>query len=258
MSQLIDYLEIDLGYSLFDRSTRPLALTDAGQRLYRQARLFLLEAHAFARSAQQIPQQLATQLTLCYDPLTPRVFLLDLATRLEHHQVRLDMLMCEREDAEIWLDSGKADIGLFQALNRSVNDHLHWRAVGSIQLSAYARTDYFHSTPVSMLQLASRTQLIPYRHLSPLLAQRVQIADDVVRVNEMMMLEQRLCAGEGWAFLPDHLQAQRWENVARLETELGVRGLSHPLVALWKPGQLAQPLLKTIFATMTEAWRQVE
>lgn len=83
------------------------------------------------------------------------------------------MLMCEREVAEAWLDSGEADIGVFQALNRSVNEHLHWRAVGSIHLSAYARADYFHATPVSLLQLASRTQLIPYRHLSPLLAQRV-------------------------------------------------------------------------------------
>ena len=35
LSQLLVYLELDLGYSLFDRSTRPLALTDEGVRLYR-------------------------------------------------------------------------------------------------------------------------------------------------------------------------------------------------------------------------------
>lgn len=69
VSQLLDYLEIDLGYVLFDRATRPMALTDAGQRLYRQARLFLIEARAFAQAVRQIPYQLSAQLTLCYDPL---------------------------------------------------------------------------------------------------------------------------------------------------------------------------------------------
>lgn len=74
ISELVDYLELDLGYALFDRSTRPLSLTDAGKLLYRQARLFLHEAQAFGQIAEHIPQQLSTQLTLCYDAFTPRDF----------------------------------------------------------------------------------------------------------------------------------------------------------------------------------------
>ena len=70
--ELVDYLEIDLGYRLFERSTRPLTLTPQGQLLYRQARLFLHEAEAFSRIAGQIPAQLDTHLTLCYDLFTPR------------------------------------------------------------------------------------------------------------------------------------------------------------------------------------------
>lgn len=258
VSQLIDYLEIDLGYVLFDRTKRPLELTDSGKRLYRQARLFLHEAQAFSQVAKQLPDQLKTQLTLCYDPFTPRDFLLSLASTLAQQHISLDLLMCEREQAERWLDEGKADIGIYQALNRSVNDHLKWRAVGAISLSVWARKGFFLVSPVSMLHLAASPQLVPFCTLQQALAQRIQIADRLIRVNEITLLQRRLSAGDGWAFLPRHFGVEEWENVERQETEAGDKGLTHPVVALWKPGQIQPNQLEQVLKAIDEVWQEGE
>ncbi|MBB1199916.1 LysR family transcriptional regulator [Enterobacteriaceae bacterium 89] len=246
VSELLDYLEVDLGYVLFDRSTRPLTLTPQGQLLYRQARLFLHEAEAFSRIAKQIPDRIETHLTLCYDLFAPRDLLLRLAEQLQEQQIQLDLIACERAEAERWLDEGLADIGLFQALNRSVNDHLHWRAVGSVSLAVYARSGYFRKQPVPLLHLASQPQLMPFRDLSPSLAGRLRIADRLIQVNEMALLEQLLQKGHGWAFLPEHFAPERLEGVERVETEMGARGLAHPLVALWKPGVVSAVTLEMV------------
>ncbi|MDX6022792.1 LysR family transcriptional regulator [Scandinavium sp. V105_16] len=252
VSELLDYLEVDLGYTLFDRTTRPLTLTSQGQLLYRQARLFLHEAEAFSRIARQIPDRIETQLTLCYDLFTPRGLLLRLAEQLQAQHIQLDMIACERVQAEQWLDEGSVDFGLFQAVNRSVNDHLHWRAVGSVSLAVYAREDYFPKQPVSLLHLASRPQLMPFRDLPPSLAGRIRIADQLIHVNEITLLEGMLQSGYGWAFLPDHFAAERLDGVSRIDTEMGARGLTHPLVALWKPGVVSAPMLAQMLTVMEE------
>ncbi|MFG6654841.1 LysR family transcriptional regulator [Scandinavium sp. M-37] len=252
VSELLDYLEVDLGYTLLDRTTRPLTLTPQGQLLYRQARLFLHEADAFSRIARQIPDRIETRLTLCYDLFTPRALLLRLAEQLQAQHIQLDMIACERVQAEQWLDEGSVDFGLFQAVNRSVNDHLHWRAVGSVSLAVYAREDYFPKQPVSLLHLASQPQLMPFRDLPPSLAGRIRIADQLIHVNEITLLEGMLQSGYGWAFLPDHFAAERLDGVSRIDTEMGARGLTHPLVALWKPGVVSAPILAQMLAAMEE------
>jgi len=236
VSELIEYLELDLGYTLFDRSTRPLQLTAAGQRLYRQARLFLQEAEAFNFLAEQIPQQISQQLTLCYDPFTPRPFLTDLTQVLHQQGIRLDLLMMERADAELALENGDADIGIYQAVNRSISEKFKWRAVGSIEFAAYACEGFFPaSTPVPLLSLASSMQLMPFKNLPDPMAKRLQISDHIQVVNELALLQSLLALGQGWAFLPTHLQPQQLPQVLKWDTELGQRGLLHPMVALWKP-----------------------
>ncbi len=246
IGELIEYLELDLGYSLFDRRTRPLQLTEAGQRLYRQARLFLQEAEAFSLLAQHIPQQVRQKLTLCYDAFTPRQFLTELAVRLGQRGVQLDLLMMERGEAEQALENGMADIGVYQALNRSISEKFKWRALGAIELAAYAREGFFPADcPVTLLSLASSTQLIPFSDLPEPMAKRLRIADRIQVVNELGLLQVLLNAGMGWAFLPTHLQMQHLPQVNRIDTELGKQGLMHPMVALWKPGASSE-LLQTI------------
>ncbi|WP_158781479.1 LysR family transcriptional regulator [Pantoea sp. BAV 3049] len=239
--ELLEYLEVDMGYPLFDRRTRPLQLTEEGQRLYRQARLFLQEAEAFSLAITDIPQQLGQKLTLCYDPFTPRDFLTALATELHLQGFKLDLLLMEREAAE----EGLAELAICQALNRSISDKFKWRAIGSIELAVFAAADFFTgSKPVSLFTLASCPQLLPFHHLPESMKQRLQIADNIRTVSEISLLQRLLSSGQGWAFLPTHFAAGEWPHIRQYATELGQQGLLHPMVALWKPG--ACPVLNGI------------
>ena len=246
VSELIDYLELDLGYPLFDRTTRPLQLTEAGHRLYRQARMFLQEAEAFSLMAARIPQQVRQSLTLCYDPFIPRDFLNRLAAELQMQNVRFNLIMMDRGRAERALEEGLADLAIYQALNRSISDKFKWRAIGSIELNAYASEGFFpDKSPVSMLRLTASNQLIPFADLPEHMAKRLQISDNVQVINELSQLQALLSGGFGWGLLPTHLQADSWPGVKMIETELGQHGLIHPMVILWKPG-ISQELLQIV------------
>lgn len=258
VSELVDYLELDLGYSLFNRATRPLTLTAEGQLLYRQARLFLQEAQSFGQIAGQIPQQINTQLTLCYDAFTPRRFLLRLADALKKQHIHLDLLLTGRERAEQMIESGAADMGIFQAINRPINAHFQWRSIGAITLALYAKEGFFPTSPVSLLSLASSVQLIPFAGLPEHMAQRLQIADRIQRVNELEMLQLLLAQGFGWALLPTHLEAERWPGISQIDAEFGNTGLTHPLVALWDPGQKNQPAILQSLSLMPAIFRENE
>jgi len=253
LSQLLEYLELDLGYSLFDRSTRPLALTDEGVRLYRQARLFLLEAQAFNRTAENIPQQITQRLVIAYDNFMPRDTLVKLTAKLAQHHILVDLLCQPREQCEAALERGEVNIGLYQAMNRAISDRFKWRATGSVELAAYAARGVFTSqTVVSMLTLASTRQLMPFIDLPTSMAQRLQVADSICRVNDLALLQPLLSAGACWALLPLHFGADHWPDIERLDTELGNAGLTHPLVALWLPGSPAQPAIDQLLRLIGE------
>ncbi|WP_157861775.1 LysR family transcriptional regulator [Erwinia tasmaniensis] len=242
VSELLDYLELDLGYSLFDRSSRPFGVTERGSLLYRQARLFLHEAQAFSQIAQQQEKNPPRTMTLSYDIFTPRTVLSTLASRLYQQGCRLNLCYQDRQQAEAALAEGSVDIALYQAVNKAVGERFKWRGVGSVELAVYASPQLFEQQPVSLLKLASCHQIIPNMALDLAVAQRVQIADRVQYVNDMAMLELLLANGQGWALLPVHIMAGQRSNIIRIETEMGSGGLVCPMVAIWVPGRVGHPL----------------
>lgn len=256
VSELLDYLEQDLGYALFDRHCRPFALTERGSLLYRRARLFLHEAEAFSYLAMQQQKQPPQSLTLSYDIFTPRALLCTLVDECREQGVQLNLCYQDRLDAEQALLKGESDIGIYQAVNQSVSEHFKWRAVGSIELGVYASPELFVHRPVSQLSLAACNQLIPNKGLEEHLARRLQIADRVQFVNDAMLLESLLEKGAGWAFLPLHAIEGRNRQIERVETEMGNSGIVHTMVAIWQPGQAGHPILNRVLDRITELFAQ--
>jgi len=252
VSELLDYFEQDLGYALFDRGCRPLALTERGKRLYRQARLFLHEAAAFHVMARQQEQNFPQVLTLSYDIFTPRELLTSLVSEFCQRGVQLNMRYQDRQQAELELEKGEVDIGLYQAVNKSVSERFKWRTVGSIELAVYASAALFSHYPVTLSALASCNQFIPNTVLEAYLARRLQIADRIQCINDLALLTPLLAQGQGWAFLPVHLNLAESSGIERIDTEMGQRGLVHPMVAIWQPGQAGHPLLMQVLDRITE------
>lgn len=252
VSELLDYLELDLGYALFDRHCRPFALTERGSLLYRRARLFLNEAQAFSYLAMQQQKQAPQTLTLSYDIFTPRKLLTVLAEECRRQGVQLNLCYQDRQEAEQALQKGESDIGIYQAVNKSVSERFKWRAVGSIEMGVYASPSLFTHRPVSQLSLTACNQLIPNKGLEDHLARRLQIADRVQFVNDAVLLESLLGDGAGWAFLPVHVLEGRKSHIERIETEMGNSGIVHTMVAIWQPGQAGHPILNQVLDRITE------
>lgn len=250
IGELIDTLEINLDYLLFDRSKRPLQLTDEGQQLYAQARLFLQEAEIFNQIAMQMPDNIQQSLTLCYDCFIPFRLVSRLASFFNDLRINTNFLCVERNQAEQLLLEGKADIGIYQSMNRMINDSFKWRALGAIELGIYAGAEFFSTSQktITMMELASHKQLIPFQDLPDYLAKRLRVADAIQKVTDITLLKELLNNNAGWAMLPTHLFDKPYGTIKRYSTELGDKGMTQTLVALWLPtankhiGQIIQQL----------------
>lgn len=124
LRDLIDFLEDGLGYALFVREGRHLQLTPEGEQLQRQAHLLMRQVRAFEAFARAVPDSAMQDISLVYDPFTPRAFLQALLAKMATRNVRLSLTCASRDDAEAMLARGAADLGICQARNRSVGNEL--------------------------------------------------------------------------------------------------------------------------------------
>lgn len=237
ISELIDSLEINLGYTLFDRTKRPLQLTPEGKKLYTKARLFLHEANIFDQLAMQMPKEIKHTITLCYDCFIPLPFIKKLIAYCEQQHIKLNLLNIERPQAEKMLLAGEADIGIYPAANRMINADFKWSAIGTIELGIYANKCFFSNlqTNISMLELASSNQFIPFIQLPDQLGKIIKISDNIQQITNIELLKELLDNKKGWSLLPTHLFTEPYKDVSRFHTELGNKGMMLSIVCIWKP-----------------------
>ncbi|RKS87529.1 LysR family transcriptional regulator [Orbus hercynius] len=244
ISELISTLEINLGYELFVRSKKPLVLTDEGKQLYTQACLFLQQAHIFDQFAMQLPKQMKQTLTICYDCFIPSAFIKQLIAFFAQQNMELNLLNIDRQQAELQLLAEKADIGIYPAVNRMINAEFQWYALGAIELGIYAHQDFFAKkiARVSLLELASSKQLIPFAGLPQQLSQMIKVSDKLQIITNIELLKDLINEKQGWSMLPTHLFTNAYKKVCRFDSEQWDKGAILNIVAIWKPttnGQLA-------------------
>lgn len=257
LRDLIDFLEDGLGYALFVREGRHLQLTPEGEQLQRQAHLLMRQVRAFEAFARAVPDSAMQDISLVYDPFTPRAFLQALLAKMATRNVRLSLTCASRDDAEAMLARGAADLGICQARNRSVGNEMEWRALGAIDMDFYASKVLFreNASPVSLLDLSLVPQVVMHPASDEPVARRLQISGHTIFTNELEMLRGLLEKGCGWGFLPTHLQAARWQNVKRLHTEVGSQGIGQTMVTIWKPGSDKRGLINETLSLLPVLWK---
>lgn len=257
LRELIDFLEDGLGYALFVREGRRLQLSPEGEQLQRQAHLLMRQVRAFEAFARAVPDSAMQDISLVYDPFTPRAFLQALLAKMATRNVRLSLTCASRDDAEAMLARGEADLGICQARNRSVGNEMEWRALGAIDMDFYASKVLFreNASPVSLLDLSLVPQVVMHPASDEPVARRLQISGHTIFTNELEMLRGLLEKGCGWGFLPTHLQAARWQNVKRLHTEVGSQGIGQTMVTIWKPGSDKRGLINETLSLLPALWK---
>ncbi|BCA40789.1 LysR family transcriptional regulator [Kluyvera ascorbata] len=257
LRDLIDLLEDGLGYPLFVRQGRALQLTAEGEQLHRQAHLLMRQARAFEQFARQVSSADIQELSIAYDPFTPRRFLQALIAQMVKRGIRLSLRCTSRAEGEKALTSGQADLGFFQANNHSVGNDMEWRALGAIDMDFYAVEPLFADVarPCSLLDLSLTPQVVMHSASDLPMARRLQISGNVMVANELEMLRGLIEAGCGWGFLPTHFEAARWRNVAAIPTVVGNEGISQTMVTIWRPGSEKRMLIDDTLAQLSALWR---
>lgn len=256
LRDLIEFLEDGLGYALFLREGRSLRLTPEGEQLQRQAHLLMRQVKAFEAFARAVPNSATQDMTLVYDPFTPRTLLQGLISAMAQRNVRLSLINASRDEAEKLLASGQADLGICQARHRSVGDAMEWRALGAIEMDFYAAEALFPGAkqPLSLLELSLAPQVIMHPDTDEPVAHRLQISGHTIFTNDLEMLRGLLEQGCGWGFLPTHMNAARWKNVTTLRTEVGNQGIGQTMVTIWKPGNDRRALVADTLDLLPALW----
>lgn len=258
LRDLIDLLEDGLGYELFVRQGRSLQLTPEGELLHRQAHLLIRQARAFEQFAHQVPATDVQSLEVMYDPFTPRAFLRAMIVQMAKRNVRLSLTCTTREQGESALAAGQADLGFFQAHNRSLGNEMEWRALGSVEMNFYASQRRFADVvlPCSLLDLSLIPQIVMHPASDIPVSRRLQIAGSVIFSNEREMVRSLIEAGCGWGFLPTHFHASQWAGVSVVPTVVVNEGISQTMVVIWRPGSDKRPIIEEALAHLPTLWRE--
>lgn len=257
LRDLIDLLEDGLGYALFVREGKTLQLTPEGDLLQRQAQLLMRQARAFEQFACQVPSTETQALSVVYDAFTPRKFIHGLIAVMAKRQVRLSLTCMPREAGERALAAGQADMGFYQANNRSIGTEMEWRAIGTLEMDFYASQTLFAQVamPCSLLDLSLTPQVVMHSASDIPVSQRLQIAGSIIFTNELEMLRGLIESGCGWGFLPTHFQAARWDNVSAIPVAVGNEGISQTMVTLWRPGHDKRRIIDEVLTQIPALWK---
>ncbi|MGN8086854.1 LysR family transcriptional regulator [Ralstonia sp. 22086] len=260
VSEAIANLEIDLGLTLFDRSTRQPTLTEAGHAMLTQVRRVLDASAQMDRLAAQMAGGLEARLTLVVsDTYQSDRYEQTLATLEQRYpDLELECLIAEHEDVVDIIQLGRAQIGLVAAQAAYPAD-IGWATIAEQSeiglfvglqhpLARYGDEEVPHAILREARELrlntfvdptGPRTDAVPVRSL------RRWSAPSYLMLLEMAVL------GFGWTELPrwlvDHFAADRLH-------EVHARGWSRlvPVDAVWSRnrtlGQAGAWLLETMLA----------
>ncbi|MCB9598335.1 MAG: LysR family transcriptional regulator [Sandaracinaceae bacterium] len=205
VSHSVASLEVTLSTTLFDRASRPPALTDAGRRLAAEARLVLAQARELRHVAGAIREGLEPGLTLVVDPIYPAGALVE-ACRAFHAEFASVSLRLQTDllgEARRLVREGDAELGVC-ILGDAHDRALTALPAGRVQLvPVCAPTHPLANEPAP--QRADRLQ----HHTQLVLTERAGGSEDrgvlaprTWRVTDLALKVRLLVAGVGWGSAP--------------------------------------------------------
>lgn len=232
VSTAIANLEIDWGVTLFDRDARLPVLTEAGERMLREARAVLSRAQALEGHAQALAGGVEPRLALAIDvPFQPLAGpLAEFAERFPH--VDLDLLNPSHGDVAGRVLAGDAALGV--ALARpGYPRELSFRRVGELPMVHVASPDHplGHLRRVDFDDLQAHRRLALRGHRATLPTSEYLDAPLCWEGEHYPALVELARAGLGWASVPRALASR--ELAAGELVELHLTAYPH---TEWRPG----------------------
>jgi DNA-binding transcriptional LysR family regulator len=267
VSKRIALLEQQIGLPLFERLTRQISLTEAGERLLPTARQVRLALEEFASTAQQTNQPLTGRLRIALSHYVGLHLLPDVLTEFSQRYpaVWLDLQFMDSEAAILAVAQGAVRLA-YGTLAPGTHSLTQATAIWREQLVPLCAQRHVTASPHALHALAARLPIIlPAAQTSTrqaidcwLISQNITPLA-VIEVNQLDSIALLVATGIGWSVLPETLQNPKLAridtpNISPPERALGLitRANSLNAHASHRPPrpshQLAQAFMDTVFA----------
>ncbi len=201
-------LETDLGFELFDRTTRKPGLTSGGKRLLTFARAVLLQAEDLNAAAHSIFSGDETCVRIVLDDaiLLPSLSRILVEFGQKFPATQVEILSAVSPDIPEFVEQGNADIGLMFS-GGIVQKGVEQIFIGNLPFVSVSRPDY----PLATLETIGANDLLPHRQLllrSPggaVLNQFPSLSTEIWTATSFHNIRELVFHGVGWAYLPEHL-----------------------------------------------------
>jgi DNA-binding transcriptional LysR family regulator len=255
-------LERQLGVTLFDRTGRRPAPSEAGQALVGQARSIVADAEELAASAQRMNEGLEARVTLAVEVLYPMPLMLTALAAFREHFPSVSLLLRTEAMGAVaeLVQNETCRVGISVAAPFVPKD-LERAPLTTVQLVPVVAPEHDlarHVGPIPARVLKRHTQLV--------LTDRSRLSEGfeggVVggpnwRIADLGAKHQFLLAGFGWGTMPLQAVAEDLERKRLVRLRLVAGDVSVPLAVIHKPAQPPGPatrwLLDLLGSRCTEA-----
>lgn len=204
ISTAISNLEIDLGFTLFDRQFRKPTLTDEGRKVYNYA-LDIISAnenlHALAcRLAENTEPCVSIVFSDHY--ITPQTNLMKEFSEA-FPEVELECIVAENIDAIKLLQDNRAHLGIILSMDHYPVDIIVERLPQTSQLSLYVANNH----PLTLIENLTYSDLTQYRqlYLNHIHGHQKPFHSRIWSAPQYLMLMEMAIQNFGWVELPHDL-----------------------------------------------------
>ena len=258
-------LEDELGTKLFERTSRSVRLTPAGEFFRQEAEAVLNRAEQATQRLREMLTNTVGKLTIGYNEPALNSFLPQVLAKFRQDQPDLLLELHEMETADqlAYLRRGKLDIGLMRPTENDLYG-LESRLIYSenYRLMMLANHPLAHKDAVCSADLVNEEIILFARAVNPTVYDRLVAAltfdaanpphfrEDARNKNSMLLMVK---AGFGAALLPESCCVQR--NLDLVAKPLLIELPPVNIMAVWDPGNLT-PMLKKFISALP--WPQKE
>ena len=245
LSVQIRQLEDETGVALFDRGSRPLRLTEAGELLLKRARLLTAEVGATLDDVRRIGRGQTGRLSVAFVGSAMYTTLPDILNAFREAHPDVELTLDEMLAAEIAesIRERRVDVG-FSRPALSEGDEFEQRVFleERLVLAIPERHRFADRAQVSIVELAGEPLIVYPRSPGPSMTDVMLRAYELAGVEPILLQETRhmqtalglVCAGAGLTFVAASVRDQKRRGIRFVE--LQEPAPTAPLTIVWKKG----------------------
>ncbi|MEH6452570.1 MAG: LysR family transcriptional regulator [Psychromonas sp.] len=254
----VNNLELDLGVSLFDRSTKYPKLTNEGERLYEHAKVLMRQAERMKSYAQGVIDDVEDSLTIAIDPLVP-LSVIDsalekMAQKFPYTQIKINKLYGQALTDSLLKEESQFGIHIS---SKGVPEHFNFVAFTNIEWVCVCSPDseFADMDVVDNETLIANRQIVCSSMLeNEILRTTSKISQEIWQAYDQDDMVRLVEQGLGWAFLPKSMAIEKEAMGTLMEFKPEFQGvdLVYPADLIWKANTQQGAVMAYLIKLLTQ------